>query len=146
MTLRAYVAGRISRQDEVRAIVNALKAAGVKITREWTWTDSITNEKEAAIYRKQEYDKPSQKYHQEAVDDIQAVLDTDIFIILTDELGSSMYVEMGVAFASQKLTGKPKKIYAIGPHFDRMVFYQHQNVQRVNSVQEIITDLQAVRT
>lgn len=142
--MKAYVAGRISRQDEVRAIVKALKATGVEITREWTWTDSITNEQEAAAYRRRAYAQPSEQYHQEAEDDISAVLDADIFIILTDEHGSSMYVEMGVAFAAQKLTGKPKKIYAIGPHFDRMVFYQHDNVVRVNSVEEIVAELQRV--
>lgn len=142
MPVKAYVAGRISRQNEVKEIVETLKAVGVVITREWTWTDTITSEKEAAAYRKREYTQPSQKYHREAEDDIQAVLEADVFIILTDEQGSSMYVEMGVAFAAQKLTGKPKWIYAIGPHFDRMVFYQYKNVKRVNSVQEIVAELQ----
>jgi hypothetical protein len=141
MQLKAYVAGRISRQDEIRTIVNALKKAGIAITREWTWTDSIQNETDAAAYRKREYAQPNHKYHQEAEDDLQAVLAADIFIVLTDTMGSSMYVEMGAAFAAQKLAGKPKKIYAIGPHFDRMVFYQHKDVHRVANVEEIIADL-----
>jgi hypothetical protein len=52
-----------------------------------------------------------------------------------------MYVEMGAAFAGRSSNRSPKYLYAIGPHFDRMVFYQHQQVIRVSAVEEIITDL-----
>lgn len=141
MPLKAYVSGRISRQVEIQAILARLREVGIEITRDWTWTPAITNEKEAAEFRKKAYATRDPKYHQEADDDLNAVLDANVFIILTDEQGSGMYVEMGAAFAGQKLRNHPQLIYAIGPHFDRMVFYQHHTVLRVNSVEEIIADL-----
>lgn len=141
MSLKVYVAGRISRQAEVQTICAILKDAGLSIIRDWTWTNTIKNEQEAASFRKQAYSELNPKYHEEADSDLNAVLDADIFVILTDEQGSGMYVEMGAAFAGQKLTNKPQRLYAIGPHFDRMVFYQHHNIHRVNTIHEVIEDL-----
>lgn len=142
MSLKAYVAGRISRQGEIQIILRRLKEAGIEITRDWTWTTTIVDEKKAAEFRKNAYATRDPKYHKEADDDLNAVLDADVCIVLTDEHGSSMYVEMGAAFAGQKLRDKPRFIYAIGPHFDRMVFYQHHAVIRVSNVDEVIADLQ----
>lgn len=146
MALKAYVAGRISRQDEIRHILNCLKAEGIEITRDWTFEHPapITNEAEAAAFRKQAYATLNPKYHIEADEDINAVLAADVFIILTDQHGTSMYVEMGAAFAGQKLSNKPQRIYAIGPHFDRMVYYQHDHVIRTNTIEEIIADLKGL--
>lgn len=143
MPLKVYVAGRISRQEEIRAIHEQLREAGLQITHDWTWTAAITNDQEAGEFRKREYVGMSPKYHTEADDDLNAVLEADIFIILTDEHGSGIYVEMGAALAAQKIRNTPQLIYAIGPHFDRMLFYQHQAVQRAQSVEEIITDLRS---
>ena len=114
---------------------------GLGITHDWTWTAAITNEQEAGAFRKREYEGMNPKYHTEADDDLNAVLEADIFIILTDENGTGIYVEMGAAFAGQKIQNKPQLMYAIGPHFSRMLFYQHQAVQRVSSVEEILSDL-----
>jgi hypothetical protein len=147
MSLKAYVAGRISRQEEVKTILAALRQVGIEITRDWIAMSeqlkhaTISNEAEAAVFRKRSYAILNPIYHDEAEQDLKAVLEADIFVILTDEQGSSMYVEMGAAFAGQKLQQKPNYLYAIGPHFDRMVFYQHQQVIRVSAVEEIITDL-----
>lgn len=143
MSLKVYVAGRISRQDEIRNILDCLKKEGIEITRDWTWKEPtpLTNENEATTFRKKVYATLDPKYHHEAEGDLQAVLDADVFIILTDEHGSGMYVEMGAAFAGNKLNNKPQLMYAIGPHFDRMVFYQHRSVHRTNSIEEIIVDL-----
>lgn len=141
MSLKAYVAGRISRQEEIQNILARLREVGIEITRDWTWTTTISNEQEAGAFRKKAYATLDPKYHEEAEGDLKAVLDADIFIILTDEHGSSMYVEMGAAFAGNKIRNKPQVMYAIGPYFDRMVFFQHHAITRVNSVDEIIVDL-----
>lgn len=141
MSLKAYVAGRISRQKDIQNILSRLKEVGIEITRDWTWTTSINNEKDAGVFRKMAYATLDSKYHEEADSDLKAVLAADIFIILTDEQGSSMYVEMGAAFAGQAIRNMPQLLYAIGPHFDRMVFYQHHAVIRAHDVEEVINDL-----
>lgn len=143
MALKVYVAGRITRQNEVRKIIHALRSEGIEITRDWTWetTSPLSCEQDSVEFRKKEYATLNSKYHEEADSDLKAVLDADVFIILTDEHGSSMYVEMGAAFAARMLRNKPQALYAIGPYFDRMVFYQHRGVHRVGSVEEIIVDL-----
>ena len=141
MSLKVYVAGRISRQEEIRAIHAQLREAGLEITHDWTWTAAITNDQEAGEFRKREYVGMNPKYHTEADEDLNAVIEADIFIVLTDENGTGIYVEMGAAFAGQKIRNKPQLMYAIGPHFSRMLFYQHRAVQRVSSVEEILSDL-----
>jgi hypothetical protein len=140
---KAYVAGRITRQDEVHEIVDRLKAAGIEITREWMWsTTEVTSDAQASAYRKRSYAEPQEKYRLEAKEDIDAVLAANLFIILTDENGTSMYVEMGAALASCLITGEPSSIYAIGPHFDRMVMYQHPLVKWVSNIEEVLKDLE----
>jgi hypothetical protein len=142
MPLKAYVAGRISRQEDIRDILARLRGVGIEITRDWTWTTTITNEQDAEVFRKKSYATLDPKYHEEADRDLKAVLDADIFIVLTDENGSSMYVETGAAFAGKNIRNTPQLLYAIGPHFDRMVFYQHNDIIRVTAVDEILADLQ----
>lgn len=139
--LKAYVAGRISRQDEVRSIIARLEEVGVEIARDWTWTGDIKNEAEAVLYRQRAYATKKECYAKEAVDDIQASIDADIFVILSDPQGSSMYVELGAALASLCLTGKPSRIYAIGPHFDRMLHYQHPSVTWSDDIEDVIEDI-----
>ena len=141
MSLKVYLAGRITRQEEVRTILTQLREAGLEVTRDWTWTTAITNEQEAGAFRKRDYTELNPKYHTEADECLNAVLEADVFIILSDENGSGMYVEMGAAFAAHKIRNKPRLLYAIGPHFDRMLFYQHQTIQRVKSVEEVLGDL-----
>jgi hypothetical protein len=108
MLLTAYVAGRVSRQKEIQIILDRLRESGIEVTRDWTWTHAITNEKEARDFRMKAYAIRDPKYHREADDDLNAVFEADIFIIVTDEHGTGMYVEMGAAFAGQKIRNKPQ--------------------------------------
>jgi hypothetical protein len=57
MSLKVYVAGRISRQEEMKMIFAALRQVGIEITRDWIAMSeqlkhtAISNEAEATTFR-----------------------------------------------------------------------------------------------
>ena len=51
-----------------------------------------------------------------------------------------MYVEFGIALASNVKTGLPK-IYVVGKKNDQSQSYFHPNVHRVSSIEEAIKDI-----
>ncbi len=65
----------------------------------------------------------------------------DVFVLISDDSGSGMYTELGVALLSNINSGKPK-IYVIGDHINRSAFFFHPSVKRVSSMEEVFKDLE----
>jgi len=69
------------------------------------------------------------------------VLESDVFILLSDEAGTSMYVELGAAIAHRVEFGKPL-IYVIGDYISRSMYFFHHTVIRLESIEHVIKDVQ----
>ena len=61
---------------------------------------------------------------------MKAVQDADLFVIFSDEGGTGMYVELGVALSTEK------QIFMIG-NLNKPIFLFHPLITRVSSVQEL---------
>jgi hypothetical protein len=64
---------------------------------------------------------------------LQEIQKADIFVLMSDEGGTDMFVELGIALASPWL----QQIYIVGEHNQRSLMHFHPNIQRVSSLQEI---------
>ena len=70
-----------------------------------------------------------------ALAELEAIKDANVFILLGDEGGTGMYVELGYALATEA------QIYCVGNFNDVTVFQYMPQVRRVGSFEEVLNDL-----
>ena len=128
--MKFYVASKFENQKKVREIYEKLRKNGHEITVDWTKSDNEKAMKDP---------ETAKKYSER---DVNGVKDADVFVLLpTKEPGKGMYVELGTAIMLNLLAGKPK-IFVAGEENTKSIFYFHPVVSRVNSIEDIIKELE----
>ena len=127
--MKFYVASRFGNKDEVRKLYGILKQQGHNISLDWTIHESVKpygqNEEKAARY---------------SIEDVEGVRRSQVFVLLSDESGTGMYVEMGVALHSFLEKGSPL-VYVVGDYTDRCSFFFHPAVRRVKTIEEVLEEV-----
>ena len=128
--MKIYVAGKFEEKDVILEAHRKLEEMGHSITYNWTTHKNIKpyieNQELASKYAQNEFN---------------GILDSDIFIFLSNENGHTLFMEFGTALASLKTTGKPQ-IYAVGSHNADSTWFFNPLVKRVNNLQEVFDKLQ----
>lgn len=127
--MKIYIAARFDKKEEVRGLQKLLSEKGHEITADWTLHKPI-----------KPYNENSEIAKDYATEDVNGAKDCDVFMLLTDEAGTGMYVELGVAILSHLQSGKPK-IYAVGEHISRSMFYFHPSVNRRENIGQVLKEL-----
>ncbi|MEY3784443.1 MAG: hypothetical protein RLZZ230_765 [Candidatus Parcubacteria bacterium] len=125
--MKFYIAGRTSRILEIRDIVTKIKYLGHEITHDWTAME------DADLPRP--YHVHIDKVQAFAQKDINGAKSADVFVILGDQSGTGMYVELGAALAFGV------KVYAVGEYNDMTVFHFHPNVTRLSTFDDVLKDM-----
>lgn len=84
--MKIYIAARFNQKQKVRNLRKLMIKKECEIIGDWTSHKQIK-----PYYKNQEL---AQQYSIEAID---AIRDSDVFIILSDKAGTGMYVELGTA-------------------------------------------------
>lgn len=126
--MKFYIASRFSRIPDVRNIIKILEEKGHEVSFDWTQHKRLIPYKDNLDLAK-EY----------AIDDAKGVLNCDIFILLTDEAGTGMYVEFGIALGLAIKIGKPK-IFVVGT-YDNCSFYYHPSVCWKNTIEDVLEEI-----
>lgn len=119
--MKVYLAGRFHEKDFMRNAQEMLRAKGHEISWDWTKHKNI-----------RPYPEHLEEAEEQASADIQGVKDCDIFILLSDEAGRGMYVELGVAVALQK------KIFIVGEHNTNCLFYFLLFIIRKDTLEDVL--------
>jgi len=127
-TVKFYIAARTGRKEEVAALKSVIEKRGHSLAVDWMRHGNI-----------KPYLENRGKAELHAIEDAQGARNCDVFILLSDEGGKGMYVELGIAIASHLETGKPK-IYAVGEFNDSVIFFFHPAVMRKRTMQEVLSD------
>ena len=133
---RIYIASKVGpMEQEVKELKNTLEERGYSFLYDWT-------EKPISKPFQDHAEQSAQAAHEMA----QAVMNCDILVVLFAEGGIGFHIETGGALVSSiilsMITGQPKKqIYVVGTGNDRSVFYFHPSVQRLDTVEELLTKL-----
>ncbi len=131
--MKVFVSGRISETELANEAQALFKAAGMKITHDWTKSDAIgdklENETESGLRAKR---------------DIEGVVDADIYVLLShnESAGKGMYAELGAALALNQIHGAPQ-VYIVGPMNHLSIFYLHPTVRRFDTIDEVISDIRS---
>lgn len=132
MNIKFYVAAKFARKKEVREIYRKAEKRGWTVTEDWTRHDKVEMKD---IYLT--------IAEMRAHDDIEGVINADVFIMLADESGPGMYVEFGAAIAYNELMPDSAPIiYILCPEEMkfRSIFFYHPYVRRVDIVEEIFEE------
>jgi len=136
--MKIFVSGQIEDIENVRKVQAEFISAGHQITHDWTTNLTgvdMLGSREAKLENLDESKK-------RATDDINGVVNSDIYVICTDneKAGKGMYVELGAALALHAKYNVPK-IYLLGAMNHMSIFYLHPVVIRVDSVSDILKSL-----
>ncbi len=129
--MKIYVASRFANIDRVKSLQKILKGHGHEITTDWTTHEHVQPVTDSNRSLATQY----------AIEDVKAVLDCEIFVLLTTEkTGAGSTTEFGAALLSSSLHGKPK-VYVIGPYLESNLFYLHPSVTRKQTIEEVVEEL-----
>lgn len=127
--MKWYFASRTRHQENLRSVVTFLEDRGESVLSSW-----VKNELLPFDY--QENLEATQAFSQEVV---KALLETDIFILISDPEGTDMFVELGVCLAAHDLSGK-NRIYIVGKHSKRSLMQLHPSIVHVTGLQEVLEE------
>ena len=126
--MKIYLAARFDKKQEVQNLYERFQKLGHEIAADWTLHKPI-----------KPYEDNPETAREYSIEDVDAARNCDVFILMTDEAGTGMYVELGAAISSNLEHGKPK-IYAIGEHTSRSMFYFHPSVNRRRTIDEVLEE------
>jgi nucleoside 2-deoxyribosyltransferase len=125
--MKLFIAGKVGKEEEARKVMEMVREAGHEITFDWT-----------SIPHLRPYEKNEEMSKNAAILEAQAASKCDALILLADEKGVGMYVELGIALAN----GKP--VFVIGGEGIPTMFLFHPLVQRVKTVREALSLLKTL--
>jgi len=127
--MKFYIASRFGLKEEVRVLYKTLEDKGHEIIADWTQHKTV-----------KPYAENKELSRDYAIEDIKGTMNCDVFILISDEAGTGIYTELGAAIANNIKFGAPK-IYVVGEHIDRSIFYYHPSVKQMSTTEEVFKDL-----
>ena len=127
--MKFYIAARVRKKEKVKKIHKMLVREEHEVLSTWIEEGKIIP-----------YNKHSSKAETRSTQCINAIEKCDVFVLISDETGAGMYTELGMAIATNLITKKPK-IFVIGEHINRSMFFFHPAVTRKKDIIEVLKEL-----
>ncbi len=125
--MKWYFASRMRHKESIEKIVNFLKSQNHKVVYEWSKLGTL-----------KPYVENSNKSSLVAKEISLALRDVDIFVLITDETGTDMFIELGIVIG-RWLDNNKTKIYAVGKFNDRSLMHFHPAITRVDKLSDVFT-------
>ena len=126
--MKFYIAARTSQKEQVREIYRKLKRKGHEISNDWT-----------RLPLKRPYEENFELAKRSIEEISEAIKNSDVVVLISDEAGIDMYGEFGEAIMSNMITGKPLN-YVIGDYLNKSILFFHLSVNRRKTIEEVLTD------
>jgi hypothetical protein len=114
-------------KETIDKITNFLKSQNHEIVYEWSKLDSL-----------KPYNENSNRTSSIANEISLSLKNVDIFVLITDEAGTDMFIELGIVIG-RWLDNNKIKIYAVGKFNDRSLMHFHPAIKRVNKLSDIFS-------
>ena len=114
-------------KESVDKIVNFLKLKNHEVIYEWSKLGSL-----------KPYKENSNKVSLVAKEISLSLKDVDIFVLITDESGTDMFIELGIVIG-RWLDNNKTKIYAVGKFNDRSLMHFHPAIKRVDKLSDVFS-------
>ena len=116
--MKFYFSAKWQLHETISQLQNCVVSQGHEIAADWT----------SRAYPR-DYDKFG-KSSGFANEELEAILESDFFVHISDLGGKGKYVDLGIALAGNKINSKPK-VFVIGNPANESQFYFHKGVNRI---------------
>ena len=123
--MKWYFASRMKHRSKISDISKFLKDRGEIVISEWVYKDSL-----------KPYEENISKIQPFSKEVVSSLLDTDIFVLISDSEGTDMFVELGICLAKNALL-KNIKIYIVGEYSKRSLMQLHPSIIHVKNIEEL---------
>jgi len=123
--MKWYFASRMKHKSKISDISKFLKDIGETVISDWIYKDSLKPYKENIL--------KIQPFSEEVV---SSLLDTDIFVLISDPEGTDMFIELGVCLAKDMLS-KNIKIYIVGEYSKRSLMQLYPSIIHAKNIEEV---------
>jgi hypothetical protein len=125
--MKFYIAGKFEEVDIVHELFERVRSLGHEVAYDWT-----------THIKAKPYEENVELIRSYAENELTAILDSDVFVYLTHERGTTLHMEFGAALA-KAAAGSDIRIFAVGQHNNRSPWYFNTHVERVSSVDEVFS-------
>ena len=112
-------------RSKISDISKFLRKRGEMVISEWIYKDSL-----------KPYEENISKIQPFSEEVVSSLLDTDIFVLISDPEGTDMFIELGVCLAKITLQ-KNIKIYIVGKYSKRSLMQLHPSITHVKNIEEL---------
>lgn len=120
--MKWYFASRMKHKEMINEIINHLKKHGHEVVYEWSIFGSLKPYKDNA-----------EVCSRVASEISKALKDVDVFVLLSDEAGTDMFVELGIVISNNN----GARVYAVGEFNDRSLMHFHPLIKRVEKISDV---------
>ncbi|MAH46259.1 hypothetical protein CMI37_10540 [Candidatus Pacearchaeota archaeon] len=114
-------------KESIEKIINFLKSQDQQVVYEWSKLGSL-----------KPYNENSNKSSLVAKEIGDALKNVDIFILVADEAGTDMFIELGIVIG-RWLDNNKTKIYAVGKFNDRSLMHFHPAIKQVDKLSDVFS-------
>ncbi len=125
--MKWYFASRMRHKESIEKIVDFLKSQDHQVVYEWSKLSQL-----------EPYNGNPEKSSSVAKEISVALKDLDIFVLITDEAGTDMFIELGIVIGKW-LDNNKTKIYAVGKFNDRSLMHFHPAIRRVGKLSDVFS-------
>ncbi|MBN1645694.1 hypothetical protein JW868_01505 [Candidatus Woesearchaeota archaeon] len=123
--MKWYFASRQKHKHHISKILDFLEAKGHTVRYDWTKLGQL-----------QPYNKHALESETVAKEITEAVNECDIFVLISDEGGTDMFTELGIAISRYLERNKPR-IYITGSMNNRSLMHFHPSIIRLDSINSV---------
>lgn len=126
--MKWYIASRLRHRNNVEKIISILKNEGHEFVFDWT-----------QVKISKPYENQVEHSSLVAQQISQSLQDIEIFVLISDESGTDMFIELGIAINLWQ-NDNSIKIYAVGKHNTSSLMHFHPAIKRVDSLEEVLKE------
>ncbi len=119
--MKWYFASRVRHQQKIVDVANFLDGIGEKVVSNWIKGRSL-----------KPYDQNLKEVQLLAEEVVRSIMDSDIFVLISDPEGTDMFVELGIC-----LNREEARIYIVGKHSRRSLMQLHPRIKHVDTLKEV---------
>jgi hypothetical protein len=124
--MKWYIASRKKDAHLVENISKTLELKNQQISYKWIEQKSL-----------KPYGDNSVECKKIAYEISSSIQDSNVFVLISDEQGTDMFVELGIAISSFEHSSLPR-IYIIGEHNKRSLMHFHSSIKHCDSINQVL--------
>ena len=124
--MKWYFASRTKHQEKIKEISQFLAEKGEVVSSDWVYQGILTP-----------YEDHRKEVEELSKNVVEAILGTDIFVLISDPEGTDMFIECGIALGQCVSTNSKMKIYIVGPYAKRSLMQLHPRIVHVEDIEEL---------